>query len=463
MTTTISQELGNEEVATDASDVGSGGELTLRRSLSVTDLIIYGMVYMLPIAPFALYGVIANATGGMVPLVYVLSVLAMVFTARSYQVLSKEFPVAGSAYTYALNGLGEFAGFFAGWMVFLDYIIIPGLLAVVSGAAMNSLFPEIPRWVWILGFVGMGTALNLVGVSVTAKVNKIFLYAMMIVLVIFLVVGLWALHQGKGHGTLTMLSFFDVRTFTWAGIGTGILIGSTNFLGFDAITTLGEEVRKDQRHLLGFAGMATLAIIAVLFVAQTWIAADLAPGAHILSPDSAFYDISRYAGGNWLFGLTSISTALAFGVPCTIVCQMGVTRIIYAMGRDRQLPHVFARLSKKSRQPWVANIFVAAVTLVLALEFQDRLDDIALFQNFGALSAFILVNISLIGYFWFKKRSGKIFQHLVLPIVALVIIFALMSAMRVLTLKMGACWLVAGLVYYVVMRFVFGRSAAIKV
>lgn len=435
----------------------------LNRALSVSDLIAYGMVYMLPISPFAMFGIIASVGNGMVPLIYILSVVAMGFTARSYQVLSKEFPNAGSAYTYARHGIGEAAGFFAGWLLFLDYIISPGLLAIISAAAMNSFIPEVPRWAWILGFIGIGTLLNLVGVSVTAKTNRIFLVIMMAVLAVFLGAGLYALYTGKGNGGLTLGAIYNPHTFTWAAAGSGILVASLNFLGFDAITTLGEEVRPKQKHLLGFAGMATLGIMAVLFVVQTWVAADLAPGAHILSPDTAFYDISRYAGGNWLFALTSIGTALAFGIPCTIVSQLAIARIIYAMGRDRQLPHVFARVSTKSQQPYVANLFVAGVSLVVSLAFQDHLDDLALFQNFGALSAFILVNVSLIGYFWFKKGSRNIVSHMVLPLMGLAIIVALMSSMRIATLQMGVTWLALGLIYYLVMRYALGRKVAIEV
>ncbi|WP_322092597.1 APC family permease [Paraburkholderia bannensis] len=435
----------------------------LNRALSVSDLIAYGMVYMLPISPFAMYGIIASVSNGMVPLIYILSVVAMAFTARSYQVLSKEFPNAGSAYTYARHGIGEFAGFFAGWLLFLDYIISPGLLAIISAAAMSSFVPEVPRWCWILGFIAIGTMLNLVGVSVTAKTNRVFLVIMVAVLAVFLGAGLFALYSGKGNGGLTLTALYNPHTFTWAAAGSGILVASLNFLGFDAITTLGEEVKPQQKHLLGFAGMATLAIMAVLFVGQTWVAADLAPGAHILSPDTAFYDISRYAGGSWLSGLTAIGTALAFGIPCTIVSQLAIARIIYAMGRDRQLPHVFARVSTKSQQPYVANLFVAAVSLVVSLAFQDHLDELALFQNFGALSAFMLVNISLIGYFWFKKGSRNLLSHMVLPLVGLGIIIALMSSMRIPTLQMGATWLAIGLAYFLFMRFALGRKVAIDV
>ncbi|WP_321791807.1 APC family permease [Caballeronia sp. J97] len=459
----IATHVGTEKNRSASDSADAEYATGLNRALSVSDLIAYGMVYMLPISPFAMYGIIASVGNGMVPLIYILSVVAMAFTARSYSVLSKEFPHAGSAYSYARHGIGEVAGFFAGWLLFLDYIISPGLLAIISAAAMNSFIPEIPRWGWILGFIGIGTFLNLVGVSVTAKTNRVFLVIMLAVLAVVVGAGLFALYSGKGNGGLTMSTLYNPHTFTWAAAGSGILIASLNFLGFDAITTLGEEVKPKQKHLLGFAGMATLGIMAVLFVLQTWVAADLTPGAHISSPDTAFYDISRYAGGNWLFGLTSIGTALAFGIPCTIVSQLAISRIIYAMGRDRQLPHVFARVSTKSQQPYVANLFVAGVSLVVSLAFQDRLDELALFQNFGALSAFILVNVSLIGYFWFKKGSRKIISHMVMPLIGLAIIVALMSSMRIATLQMGVIWLALGLAYYLVMRFGLGRKVALEV
>lgn len=434
----------------------------LKRALTVSDLIIYAMIYMLPISPFSLFGIIWNVSSGLVPLVYVASMVAMVFTARSYMVLCTEFPSAGSAYTYTQKGIGDFAGFIAGWVVFLDYIIAPGLLCIVSAAAMNSFMPFVPRWSWILLFLGTGTGLNLVGINITAKYNRVFLYLMLGVLAIYLGAGLYALHSGKGHGTLTLAALYSSDAFSWKGIATGVLIGSTNFLGFDAVTTLGEEVKHEQRHLLGRSGMTALFITAFLYVFQTWITADLAPGAVIHSADTAFYDISHYAGGNWLFALTSISTAAAFGIPCTIVCQSAIARIIFAMGRDRQLPHFFARVSPRSQQPWVANLFVAGVSLIVALVFQTRLDELALFQNFGALTAFALVNLALIGYFWFKKGSRDVVNHLVMPLIGVAIILALLFAMRPATLTLGLTWVTCGLVYYGFMHFVLGRKVALE-
>ena len=97
----------------------------LRRSLSLGDLLVYGLVFIVPIAPFVIFGVVFNASKGMVPLTYVIGLLAMVFTALSYREMSESFPVAGSVYAYVGRGLHPAAGFLAGWAILLDYLLIP--------------------------------------------------------------------------------------------------------------------------------------------------------------------------------------------------------------------------------------------------------------------------------------------------------------------------------------------------
>ncbi len=439
-----------------------GYKQELKRALGFWDLVIFGMVYMLPIAPFAIFGIVDHASHGQAPLAYLIGAVVMGFTARSYALLSLEFPIAGSVYSYTSQGINPTFGFLSGWLIFLDYILAPGLLYVVSAAALHGLFPPIARWEWIVVFVLLGTSANLIGIKFAAGVNKAMLLAMLIVLAVFIVAAVWALHQGKGHGGLTWPSFYDPRRFSAPAIATGVLICSTGFLGFDAITTLAEEIVPAKRKALGSAGLVTLAIIATLFLLQTWLAADLAPGAKVLSNDTAFYDICRYIGGPWLYTLTNVTTALAFGIACAIVCQSAIARIIFAMARDRTLPVVFARVHKRTQQPYVANIFVGAVSLVVALCFQDHIDDLLLFQNFGALSAFSLVNISVIGVFWVKRKSRDVISHMILPAIGLLFTLVLLVAMRLLTLQMGGLWLLMGIIYYVVLRAIRGREIVIQ-
>ncbi len=433
----------------------------LRRVLQFKDLVIYGMVFMLPIAPFSLFGIVQHVSHGLVPLAYLLGAAVMAFTARSYGLLSAAIPLAGSAYTYTSMGINDTFGFIAGWLIFLDYMIAPGLMYVISAASLHDLFPAIARWEWIVVFTVAGTGINVAGIQFAARANRIMLYAMLLILGVFLVMGLVALAHGKGNGGLTAASLFDPRRFAWPAIGTAILISSTNFLGFDAITTLAEEVVPERRHLLGRAGLVTLAIVVALFVAQSWVAADLAPGVHAAGDDTAFYDIAFYAGGTFLRALTSISVALAFGIACAVVCQSAIARILFAMGRDRQMPAIFARVHPRTQQPYMANLFVGAVSLVLALAFQDQIEQLALFQNFGALSCFCLVNISVTGFFWVKRGERRVVSYLMLPLVGLLGTVALLVAMRRETLELGGAWLVAGAVYYVVLRLAFRRRVTI--
>ena len=433
----------------------------LRRVLRFDDLVIYGMVFMLPIAPFSLFGIVQHVSHGMVPLAYALGAVVMAFTARSYGLLSAAIPVAGAAYTDTPLGIDETFGFIAGWLIFLDYMIAPGLMYVISAASLHDLFPVVARWQWIVLFTVAGTGVNIAGVQFAARANKIMLYVMLAILAIFLVMGLLALAAGKGNGGLTAASLFDSRRFSWPAMGTAILISSTNFLGFDAITTLAEEVVPERRHLLGRAGLVTLAIIVALFVAQSWVAADLLPGAQVGRDDTAFYDIAYYAGGTFLRALTSISVAFSFGIACAVVCQSAIARILFAMARDRQMPGILARVHPKTQQPYIANLFVGGVSLVLALVFRDDIEQLALFQNFGALSCFCLVNAAVIGFFWVKRGERRVVSYLVLPAVGLLTTVTLLVAMRRETLILGATWLVAGALYYAGLRLVLGRPVTI--
>ena len=140
-----------EAVGGDLSEFGYDTEL--KRTLSLGDLLVYGLVFIVPIAPFAIFGIVFNASKGMVALTYVIGLVAMVFTAMSYRSMSEAFPVAGSVYAYAGRGLHPSAGFLAGWAILLDYLLVPTLCYVVGAVAVRSVIPSIPQSAWIIGFV----------------------------------------------------------------------------------------------------------------------------------------------------------------------------------------------------------------------------------------------------------------------------------------------------------------------
>src|SRR2546430_13173362 len=125
----------------------------LQRSLRLWDLISDGLVFMVPIAPFAIFGLVFDASKGMVPLTCVIGLVAMLFTALSYREMSRAFPVAGSVYSYAGRGIGNPAGFIAGWAILLDYLLVPTLLYVTGAVALANVIPSVPQQVWVIIFV----------------------------------------------------------------------------------------------------------------------------------------------------------------------------------------------------------------------------------------------------------------------------------------------------------------------
>ena len=242
-----------------------GYKQELKRSLTLTDLVVYGMIFMIPIAPFGVYGYVNAEAPGMVPLAYIIGMVAMLFTALSYGSMAKAFPIAGSVYSYAQRGLNQHVGFIAGWLMLLDYLLIPPLLYVYAAMALNHLYPDIPKVGFILAFLVSATFVNLRGITFTARMNIIFLLAQLVVLGIFLFYAWNALHNGGGNGELTLAPLYHPETFNFALLMQAVSIAVLSFLGFDAISTLAEEIKGDPGSSVGRAALITLVVMGVIF------------------------------------------------------------------------------------------------------------------------------------------------------------------------------------------------------
>src|SRR3954468_8293292 len=237
---TIQTETPVDEAA-DLSAFGYNAEL--KRSLSLGDLLVYGLVFIVPIAPFTIFGIVFNASRGMVPLTYVIGLIAMVFTALSYREMSRAFPVAGSVYAYAGRGIHPSAGFIAGWAILLDYLLIPTLCYVASAAALAAAMPAIPQSAWIIAFVAFNTVVNILGIETTAQTSKLFLVGELVVLAVFIVLGSVAVSRGVNGAHWSLRPFYDAAAFHPRMILTALSVAVLSFLGFDAISTLAEETK----------------------------------------------------------------------------------------------------------------------------------------------------------------------------------------------------------------------------
>ena len=166
-----------------------GYKQELRRGLTLKDVILYGVLFMVIIAPQSIYGEIQQASGGMTPLVYIVGFVAISFTAMGYMHMSKRFPIAGSVYSYVQRGINPHIGFVAGWLILLDYIFVPSLLLVMVANWGVALIPGSPWYVWVLAFVAFNTFVNIRGITMQKGVDWVIFVVEILAVISFIALG----------------------------------------------------------------------------------------------------------------------------------------------------------------------------------------------------------------------------------------------------------------------------------
>jgi amino acid transporter len=365
-------------------------------------------------------------------------------------------------YAYAQRGLHEVAGFFSGWLILLDYILVPALLYLFSAVALRPILPAVPAWMWLAGFIIFNAGVNFVGVEFSARVYRLMLALELAVLGLFIVLGLNALYGGAGAGHLTWKPLYDPSVFSLTTVAGATSIAMLSFLGFDGISTLSEE-SKGGHDSVGRATILALVLIGALFMLQTWIATDLSRGMQFGALDTAFYEIADRAGGAWLRLAIIIAVVLASAIANAMAAQAAVSRILFAMARDGKLFAFLAKVHPRFKTPYLSTLVVACVSLLVGLIFASRVDDLTTIVNFGALSSFVLLHLSVIQHYFIRQRSGRWLKHLVFPLVGMLIILYVLYEMDHTAKWVGAAWLAIGVAYYLLLTFVIRKPAALSI
>jgi len=201
----------------------------------------------------------------------------------------------------------------------------------------------------------------------------------------------------------------------------------------------------------------------VLFMLQTWIATDLSVGMQFSSPETAFYEIAERAGGAALRLISILAVVLASAIANAMAAQAAVARILFAMARDGKLPAVLARVHPRFKTPYVSTLAVSGVSLLVGLLFADRIEDLTRIVNFGALTGFVLLHLSVINHYFLRKRSGDWFRHLLFPLLGMLIIIYVLYEMDRAAKFLGLSWIAIGVLYYLVLTFWVKRPVVLKI
>lgn len=439
-----------ESKAKDSSLEQFGYKQELRRGLGLWDVVLYGVLFMVIIAPHSIWGLVSQQALGMSTLVYIVGFVAIGFTALSYMRMSSRFPIAGSVYSYVQRGINPHVGFISGWLILLDYCITPALLYVMVANWGAMLVPGSPWYLWIIAFIALNTFVNIRGISMSRGIDVVIFVIEVLAVIAFVALGTQFVLGGGGAGEFNLDPIWQEGKVDGHFLAAGISIAALNFLGFDGISTLAEETERPEKNI-GRGILIALCIIIVMFCVQTYMASLIQPDWASWSEEyaeNAFFYGCQLIGGDVFMKIMLVINIVAIGIANIMNAQMAASRLLYSMGRDGVIPRVFGKVHPKYQTPWVGALFIGAVALVLSLIL--TMADLATLVNFGALASFIMLNFATFWFFFVKegrrKTVGDWVKYFICPWIGCIILAYVFTGFEAMTYVMGIAWFIIGMI-----------------
>ncbi len=439
---------------------------TFKATLTVKDMVVWGLITMVPISPMAVYGGVFADSGGMPTLAFIIGFVAVLFSVFSFGIMIQHFPSSGSIFTYVSHVFGKMPGFIAGWLMLLQYLVSPAMVYLIAAIAIHSMLPDIPILVLCFGFLAIVAIVSLIGMKTAMVVNKVALVAQLVILALFVVFGIMFVVQHPESASFSPENLFNPSKFELGGTMSAVSLAVMSYVGFGAIATLTQEA-KDPKHGPSRAMMVMAVLLCVLYVLQCFIATCIDPSgaAFAGNTDNAFYVVAKMAAGPWLMIVCAVGVALAQGVFTAIAQQNSIAFVMFTMAKGGCLPKFMAKMDKRTNSPLNAVLFIIGLSIVLTLIFQFSgidMNTVVKISNFGALSTYTLLNLAVIVFCWIqlKERKGAkaVFMHLVFPALGALVCFAIMLSVGTVALIVGAVFIVIGIIYYLVLTKVLHRQ-----
>jgi APA family basic amino acid/polyamine antiporter len=447
------------------------GDHGLARTLTAVDLTLLGIgaiigaglfssIKEMIVGRFDTNGhVVMHGAGPGVMLSYVLTAIACGFAALCYAEIAAMVPASGSAYSYSYAAFGELVAWIIGWDLIIEYAIGNVYVAQSWGDYFQTFLHGLTGWqlperlskdfqsahalavnLPAFAITMLLTTLLFVGIKESARANGVMVALKLLLVGIFIVLGVRTmLKKGETHWTPFAPNGFK-------GIWQGAALGFFSYIGFDAVSTAGEECKNPQRDLpRGLIG--SLVICTVLYIATAATLTGVVPVGDMTTNDplAKAMEYMGYRNFATVFGLGAVIAMTAV----LLVFQLGQTRIFMVMARDGLLPPIFARIHPRFRTPhvstWITGVVVAVGCSVLTPDQAIGL------TNIGTLFAFILVSIGVIVLRVRNPNTPRPFKvplYPFTPIVSALACFALICGLELSNWLRLFVWLAIGLVVY---------------
>jgi basic amino acid/polyamine antiporter, APA family len=436
-------------------DGGPGG---LRRAVGALDLMALGIGGTIGTGIFVIIGEAIGKSGPAIILSFALAGITCVFSALSYSELAAAIPISGSAYTYSYATLGELVAWIIGWDLIIEYGFSVSTIAVGWGGylkdLLDSLFSiNLPDAItappgdggtinlFAAGLVLAVMCLLLAGVRESTRANTVLVLTKLLILVFFIVIGIthFTGHHFKPfapHGTSGTVNAAALIFFA--------------YIGFDAVSTTGEEADNPQRDLpIGIIG--SLILVTIVYILVAVAAIGLVPASVMEGADAPLTEAIRQGAGlgDWAGDIMSFGALIAI-TSVVLTIYYGQTRIFFSMCRDGLVPagRWLSKLSPRHVPVRITLLFGILIAIMAAL---IPLSELAELVNIGTLFAFLLVNIGVIVLRRLEPDMERPFRVPFVPIFPLIgaaLCIYLMTKLQGTTWWRFGIWLAIGLLIY---------------
>lgn len=450
------------------------GQHAMRRHLGPIQLTALGIGAIVGAGVFIMTGTAAGQYAGpAVTISFALAALICIFAALCYAELASLIPSSGGVYTYAHVTLGELGAWLIGWCLTLEYLFSASTVAVGwagyftsvmadMGIAISSKFASAPfvydvatGWsssgslfnlpaMLILGVIGVLIAY---GIKAAAVFNNIMVFVKMTVILLVILIGFSFVNMEN------WIPFVPENTgvfgnFGWSGVLRGAGIVFFAYIGFDSLSTLGEEARNPQKDLpRGMIG--SLAISTVIYILAALVITGIVSYKDLFVPDPFAVAVDAL-GPKYLWMRFIVKLGILAGSTTVIlVMLLGQTRILYSMAKDRFLPKTFSAISPKTRTPFINTLIVTAVGMLFAGVFPVAI--LGQLVSMGTLLAFAVVCIAVLILRRTQPALHRPFKAPFVPLVPLIgamLCIGQMCMLPLVTWQQLLAWVVLGLIVY---------------
>ncbi|PYE13084.1 amino acid/polyamine/organocation transporter (APC superfamily) [Williamsia limnetica] len=436
----------------------------LERTITTTQLACFGIGATIGTGIFFVMSVAVPDAGPSVVVAFIVAGIAAGLAAICYAEMASSVPVSGSTYSYAYATLGEIVAMAVAACLLLEYGVSTAAVAVGWSEYLNALLgylhiPQIPHALsaapWdadpgvvnlpAIILVGLCALLLIRGASESAKANMVMVAIKLAVLAMFIAIAFAGFNADN-------LSPFFLDGANGVTAAAGVIFFS--FIGLDAVSTAGEEV-KDPQRTMPRALIAALVTVVLVYVLVALAAVGAQQASEFEGQEAGLAAIlEKVTGETWPSLVLSLGAVISiFSV--TLVTLYGQTRILFAMGRDGMLPKFFTRVNPRTLTP-VNNTVVVAIVVALLAGFVP-LDYLIDMVSIGTLTAFSVVSLGVI---LLRRREPDLYRPFKVPFYPVTPILAIAACIYILyglhwyTYLFFLLWVGVVLVYYLV----YGRK-----